>query len=246
MNESDYTYSSIPNDVALKIASSLAVTDLSCLSCCSRVWRDLWGSDCLWEPLFKQRWPLLYEDVLKVPDFKGWRGFYIKQHKEMKDQADSVIKFVENCLQSESIQVNDYLKAIECQKLMGFGFKDVQMLLLKPKLNVLLNLVGLHYCLNILKVPASDVMEALKSSNIKNRQICIKWWKLGRWFYGFRMRDEFHFRCLSLEDLASSKDDLDGLGCFNEEPFMRFYKFRYPLLVPEAIPGPNQSSQAPV
>ncbi|TYI05883.1 hypothetical protein ES332_A10G119900v1 [Gossypium tomentosum] len=166
MNESDYTYSSIPNDVALKIASSLA----------------------------------------------GWRGFYIKQHKEMKDQADSVIKFVENCLQSESIQVNDYLKAIECQKLMGFGFKDVQMLLLKPKLNVLLNLVGLHYCLNILKVPASDVMEALKSSNIKNRQICIKWWKLGRWFYGFRMRDEFHFRCLSLEDLASSKDDLDGLG----------------------------------
>ncbi|PPS16030.1 hypothetical protein GOBAR_AA04551 [Gossypium barbadense] len=212
MNESDYTYSSIPNDVALKIASSLAVTDLSCLSCCSRVWRDLWGSDCLWEPLFKQRWPLLYEDVLKVPDFK----------------------------------VNDYLKAIECQKLMGFGFKDVQMLLLKPKLNVLLNLVGLHYCLNILKVPASDVMEALKSSNIKNRQICIKWWKLGRWFYGFRMRDEFHFRCLSLEDLASSKDDLDGLGCFNEEPFMRFYKFRYPLLVPEAIPGPNQSSQAPV
>ncbi|KAG4179390.1 hypothetical protein ERO13_A10G101330v2 [Gossypium hirsutum] len=166
MNESDYTYSSIPNDVALKIASSL----------------------------------------------EGWRGFYIKQHKEMKDQADSVIKFVENCLQSESIQVNDYLKAIECQKLMGFGFKDVQMLLLKPKLNVLLNLVGLHYCLNILKVPASDVMEALKSSNIKNRQICIKWWKLGRWFYGFRMRDEFHFRCLSLEDLASSKDDLDGLG----------------------------------
>ncbi|KAK5794365.1 hypothetical protein PVK06_035587 [Gossypium arboreum] len=155
MNESDYTYSSIPNDVALKIASSLAVTDLSCLSCCSRVWRDLWGSDCLWEPLFKQRWPLLYEDVLKDPDFKGWRGFYIKQHKEMKDQADSVIKFVENCLQSESIQVNDYLKAIECLKLMGFGFKDVQMLLLKPKLNVLLNLVGLHYCLNILKVPVT-------------------------------------------------------------------------------------------
>nr|KJB72525.1 hypothetical protein B456_011G186100 [Gossypium raimondii] len=142
----------------------------------------------------------------------GCRGFYIKQHKEMKDQADSVIKFVEKCLQSESIQVNDYLKAIECLKLMGFGFKDVQMLLLKPKLNVLLNLVGLHYCLNILKVPASDVMEALNSSNIKNRQICIKWWKLGRWFYGFRMRDEFHFRCLSLEDLASSKDDEDVLG----------------------------------
>lgn len=73
----------------------------------------------------------------------------------MKDQADSIIKYVEKCLQSESIQVNDYVKAIECLKSLGFGFKDVQMLLLKPKLNVLLNLVGLHYCLNILQVPVT-------------------------------------------------------------------------------------------
>ncbi|MBA0830923.1 hypothetical protein Goarm_015417 [Gossypium armourianum] len=38
---------------------------------------------------------------------------------------------------------------------MQFGFRDVQMLLLKQKLNVLLNLIGLHYCLNILQVPVN-------------------------------------------------------------------------------------------
>lgn len=70
----------------------------------------------------------------------------------MRGQAASVVKFVEQCTLSESLEVNDYLKAIECLKTMQFGFKDVQMLLFKPKLNVFLNLVGLHYSLNYLQL----------------------------------------------------------------------------------------------
>ncbi|OMO98414.1 hypothetical protein COLO4_13925 [Corchorus olitorius] len=201
----DYNYSLLPNDVALKIASSLEVSDLSSLGSCSRVWRELCKSDCLWESLVRQRWPLLNEAVFKNPNFEGWRGFYIKQHKEMMNRAASVVKFVEQCSPSDSLEVNDHLHAIECLRSIQFGFKDVQLLLFKPKLNVLLNLVGLHYCLNRLRVPASDVVEALESSKISDRQVCVKWWKLGRWFYGFRMRDESHSRCISLEDLATSK-----------------------------------------
>ncbi|XP_022761209.1 uncharacterized protein LOC111307454 [Durio zibethinus] len=205
MEQSDYSYSSLPNDVALKIASSLEVPDLSSLGSCSRFWRELCGSDCLWESLVKERWPFLYAAVLKDP-IKSWRGFYIKRHEEKRGQAVSVIKFVERCSESESLEVNDYLKAIVCLETMQFGFKDVQMLLFKPKLNVLLNLVGLHYCLNFLQVPASHVVESLQSSKISDRQVCVKWWKLGRWFYGFRMRDESHSRCVSLEDLLTAKD----------------------------------------
>ncbi|XWS14019.1 hypothetical protein CRYUN_Cryun36dG0088000 [Craigia yunnanensis] len=208
MKQSDYTYNSLPNDLALKIAFYLEVPDLSSLGCCSRVWRELCGSDCLWESVFKKRWPLLYEAVLKDPNFEEWRGFYIKQHKEMAGRAASVVKFVEQCSLSESLEVSDYLKAIEGLRSMQFGFKDVQMFLFKPKLNVLLNLVGLHYCLNCLQVPASHVMEALHSNKISDRQVCVKWWKLGRWFYGFRMQDESHSRCVSLEDLATAKDDV--------------------------------------
>ncbi|KAK6254559.1 hypothetical protein SCA6_015864 [Theobroma cacao] len=203
MKQSDYTYSSLPNDVALKIASSLEVPDLSSLGCCSRVWRDLCGSDCLWKSLVRERWPLLNEAALQDPNFKGWRGFYKKQHKEVAGRAASVVKFVEQCSLSESLEVSNYLKAIECLRSMQFGFKDVQMVLFKPKLNVLLNLVGLHYCLNCLQVPASHVTEALQSSKISDRQRK----KRRCWEY------------------------------LNEEPFMRFYKFSYPLLIPQAISG---------
>ncbi|KAK8539358.1 hypothetical protein V6N13_104400 [Hibiscus sabdariffa] len=243
MNQSDHTYSSIHNDVALKIASALTVSDLSSLSCCSRVWREIWDSDCVWEPLFKQRWPLLYEEIVKDPNFKGWKGFYIKQHKEMRDQAESIIKFVEQCSKSESLQVNDHLKAVECLKSMRFGFEDVQMLLFKPKLNVLLNLVGLHYCLNILRLPASDVKEALESNEISDRQVHVKWWKLGRWFYGFRMRDEFHSRCLSLVDLATLKDDADVLGVLHRGAIHEVLQVQISIVNSTSSLWLNQSSQ---
>ncbi|KAM7252682.1 hypothetical protein ACFE04_008191 [Oxalis oulophora] len=33
------------------------------------------------------------------------------------------------------------------------------------------------------------IKEALESCRISNRQVCVKWWKLGIWFYIFRMRE---------------------------------------------------------
>ncbi|MBA0559146.1 hypothetical protein Golob_016125 [Gossypium lobatum] len=206
MNQSDYSYSTLPNDIALKIASSLEVPDLSSLGCCSRVWREICRSDCLWESLVKERWPLLYEAV-KDPNFKDWRGFYVKQHEEKKGQADSVINWVEQCSQSDSLKVIDYLHAIKCLKTMQFGFRDVQMLLLKQKLSVLLNLIGLHYCLNILQVPAFCITEALRSGKIVDRQVCVKWRQPERWFNGFRIRDGYHSLCVYLEDLVTGEDD---------------------------------------
>ncbi|KAK8709791.1 hypothetical protein V6N13_060793 [Hibiscus sabdariffa] len=206
MNQSDYSFSSIPNDIALRIASSLEVPDLSSLSCCSRVWREICGSDCLWEPLVKERWSLLYETV-KNPNFKDWQGFYVKQHREKAVQVASVVNLVEHCSRSESIEIVDCLQAIECLQTMQFGFKDVQMLLLKPKLNALLNLIGLLYCLNILRVPAFRIVEALRNSQIADLQVRVQWWKPGRWFYGFHIRNESHSRCVSLEDLAMAKDE---------------------------------------
>ena len=74
-------------------------------------------------------------------------------HKEMAGRVSAVTKFVEKCFPNESLEVRDYLKAIEELSTMQVGFKDVQMLLFKPKCNVLLNLVGLHYCLSWLEVP---------------------------------------------------------------------------------------------
>lgn len=54
---------------------------------------------------------------------------------------------------TESIDVGQYLSAIEGMCLKELGFKDVQMFIFKPNHSVLVNLMGLHYCINWLGVP---------------------------------------------------------------------------------------------
>lgn len=54
---------------------------------------------------------------------------------------------------------------------------------------------------------AEYAAEALDISKISDRKVCVRWWKLGRWLHGFRMRDESHSRCVSLLDLAIEKDN---------------------------------------
>ena len=71
--------------------------------------------------------------------------------------------------------------------------------------NSLLNDVALKI-VSSLKMSTLLVIEALQSSKISNRQVCVKWWKLGRYFYGFRMDDKSHSHYVSLEDLAIMKE----------------------------------------
>lgn len=79
----------------------------------------------------------------------------MNRHIEIVNGATDVVKHVERCTRSESLEVGDYLQAIEDLSTMHLGFKDVQMFLFKPKLNVLLSLVGLHYCIFRLNVPVT-------------------------------------------------------------------------------------------
>lgn len=68
-------------------------------------------------------------------------------------KAATIVDFAKRYWSSESIEARNYLSAIENLCSMQLGFKDVQMFFLKPQLNVLLNLVGLHYCISWLGVP---------------------------------------------------------------------------------------------
>lgn len=58
----------------------------------------------------------------------------------------------------------------------------------------------------LVRLQADRVMEALYRSKISDRQICVQWWKLGRWSSGFRLRDESITRRASLRDLAMTKE----------------------------------------
>ncbi|XP_057958907.1 uncharacterized protein LOC131151644 [Malania oleifera] len=215
---------SLPNDIALKIASSLQASDLCALASCSRFWRELCASDCIWVSLCRQRWPCFHlrgessahtnadssqtGPIMELkPNRKGWREIYIQVHNEMGRKAATVIKFVEQASSCKSLEVGVYLKVLEHCCLMQLEFEDVQMFLFKPNLSVLHNLVGLHYCITGLGMPAEFIVEALQRNGISERQVCVKWWKLGRWLHRFRLQDESFSRCLSLGDLAGAREE---------------------------------------
>lgn len=82
----------------------------------------------------------------------------------MAGKAASIFDYVERCLAFESIEVGYFLKAVEDLYTMQFGFKDVQMFFLRPNINVLMNLIGLHYCISRLDVPVRTIFYLLLAS----------------------------------------------------------------------------------
>lgn len=169
------------------------VWDVCSLGSCSRFWEEVCGIDFVWECLSRERWPdvdldkefLAYEDQRHEldqsiqPSKKGWRAFYKMKHEDMSRKANLIVEYLRQQESSyESVDVGDYIKAIQDLQAMHFSFKDVQMLLFKPKFNVVVNLVALHYCMVQLCLPAEDVVEALSSSNIEKRQVCVQWKRL--------------------------------------------------------------------
>ncbi|KAL3626143.1 hypothetical protein CASFOL_029692 [Castilleja foliolosa] len=183
----------------------ILAVDVCSLGSCSRFWRDLCGSDCVWEALYKDRWPGLSVDENQEfdPNSKRWKDLYISKHNEMVEKTALITSSFESSLAYESTEFVCYLKAIELLYSLQFGFKDVQMFLLKPNLSVLLNSVGLHYCIICLRVSTDCVIEALNNCRVSERQVCIQYWKVGRWFYCFHLRDGFISRNVSLGDLTT-------------------------------------------
>ncbi|KAI3927882.1 hypothetical protein MKW98_023483 [Papaver atlanticum] len=162
MNQSELILqNTLPDDIALNIASFLQVLELCSLGSCSKFWRELCSTDYLWVSLSKDRWPAL--------------GI----------SSESPIPLILNNSNtgSSSLSSNENIQ------------------------NVLVNLAGLHYCLFWLNVSAEDAIAALRNCGIQERELCVSWWKLGRWFYGFRMRDESNIRRVSLGDLALAKEN---------------------------------------
>ena len=49
---------------------------------------------------------------------------------------------------------------------------------------------------------------------VADRRVCVSWFTLGRWFYGFRLPDEHRSLTISLGELAMSKGG-EVLGVLN-------------------------------
>ncbi|XP_004291361.1 PREDICTED: uncharacterized protein LOC101306879 isoform 2 [Fragaria vesca subsp. vesca] len=212
----------VPDEIALRIASLLEVWDLCALACCCSSWKELCGSDCLWESLTIKRWPSLeFSDesesesesssstAIKRPKDKGWRLFYEEIHNQKAAIAAEVIDYVEKCSIHGSLEVTHYQKTIWDLYAIKFGYEDAVFFLLKPSLGVQLNLLGLHYCLNWLKMPTTRVVQTLRRKKIAARELCVRWWTLGKWSngYGIRMNDELHSHQFTLMNIAIGKNE---------------------------------------
>lgn len=138
-----------------------------------------------------------------------WRLFYIEVHNEKVARVASVVRYVEECLTYGSLEVGQYQRAIEELHAMKLGYEDVEILLFKSNLIVQLNLLGLHYCMNWLRVPIKYIVKALQSWKIADREVCVKWLTLGKWSYGYgiRMNDELHVRQFNLLDIVIAKEE---------------------------------------
>ncbi|KAJ4823077.1 hypothetical protein Tsubulata_009603 [Turnera subulata] len=188
---------SLPLDIALRIASSLQVEDVCALGSCSQFWRELCRSDRIWEPLARNRWPSLSTDPSPIPTNMGWKEFYMETNADRAHKAGTAVEFVEQ----RSLQFADYKVLTEKLCSWQFSFKDVQMLLFKPTINVYLNLIALHYCIFNLQLKAKDIVDGLVSCKIADRRVDVIWWKLNGHFFGYLLKEKYY----SLEDLVSVK-----------------------------------------
>lgn len=73
------------------------------------------------------------------------------QHMEMASKASEVITFVTKSPVTLSLEAGEYLQAVEKMSLMRLGLEDVELFFFKQNLSVLLNLIGLIYCIQHLK-----------------------------------------------------------------------------------------------
>ncbi|ESQ55936.1 hypothetical protein EUTSA_v10026419mg [Eutrema salsugineum] len=130
------------------------------------------------------------------------------RHNEMASRVSEVITFVTQWPATLSLEAWEYLHAVETMRSMRLGIQDVELFLFKPNLSVLLNLIGLIYCLQHLKPMRKQILDAMRRCGVSEQLVWVKWLTLGRWSRGRRMRDEVVSRQVSLGDVVRGKEEM--------------------------------------
>ncbi|KAL5202494.1 hypothetical protein ABZP36_013446 [Zizania latifolia] len=199
-------WADLPEDIAISVASRLQEADVCALGACSRSWRRACDANCVWEALFRRRWPAAAAAVAAGEGASGvqsWKTLYINHHRKTSFAISGVAEFVENNLRNGSLEAEYYLKAIaNLASMKDIGFLDAQFFLLSRSHSAIINLIGLHYSIASLHIPPNEVHKALEARRVEERKVCVSLYKLGRWFYGFRLPDESESHKISLSELT--------------------------------------------
>ncbi|RCV18011.1 hypothetical protein SETIT_3G266400v2 [Setaria italica] len=222
-------WADLPEDIAVAVASRLQEADVCALGGCSRSWRTACDADCVWERLFRCRWPAAAAEAAVASRVQGWKALYMNQHRRMAVAISNVVEFVGSSLNNGSLESEYYLKAIADLALIAdIGFLDVQFFLFSRNHSAIINLIGLHYSISSLHVPPTEVSKALQACQVAGRKVCVNLLKLGRWFYGFRLRDEHESRKISLNELTMS-EGAEVLAILNRGAVHEVFRLRVSL-----------------
>lgn len=207
----DGRWADLSEDIALAVASLLPEADVCALGGCSRSWRRACDDDCVWEGLFRRRWPATAAAVVAggregASGVQGWKALYINHHRRTAVAISSVVEFVESSSHNGSLEAEYYLKAIsDLISMKDIGFIDVQFFLFSRNHSAIINLIGLHYSIACLHIPPNEVDKAVQARQVAERKVCVSLLKFGRWFYGFRLPDECESHKISLSTLTMSE-----------------------------------------
>ncbi|KAL5230756.1 hypothetical protein ABZP36_029532 [Zizania latifolia] len=196
----------LPEDIAIAVASRLEEADVCALGGCSRSWRRACDADCVWEALFRRRWPATAAAAASSGEgasgVQGWKALYINHHRKTAVAISGLAEFVENNLRYGSLEAEYYLKAIaDLASMTDIGFIDAQFFLFSRNHNAIINLIGLHYSIASLHIPPSEVHKALQARQVEERKVCVSLSRLGR-CYGFRLPEESESHEISLRQLT--------------------------------------------
>ncbi|XP_051203237.1 uncharacterized protein [Lolium perenne] len=204
-------WADLPDDIAVAIACRLQEADVCALGGCSRSWRRACDANFVWEGLFRRRWPAAAAAVAAgggagASRVQGWKALYINHHGRTAVAVSRVVEFVESSSHDGSLEAEYYLKAMSDLALMkDIGFVNVQFFLLSRNRSAIINLIGLHYSIACLHMLPNEVEKALQACQVAERKVCVSLLKLGRWFYGFRLPDEYESHKFSLSGLTSDE-----------------------------------------
>ncbi|KAM3410077.1 hypothetical protein ACQJBY_002371 [Aegilops geniculata] len=198
----------LPDDIAIAVASRLQEADVCALGGCSRSWRRACDANFVWEGLFRRRWPATAAAMAAggagASRAQGWKALYINNHGRTAVAISRVLEFVESSTHNGSLEAECYLKAMSDLALMeDIGFVNVQFFLLSRNRSAIINLIGLHYSIAYLHILPNEVDKALRACQVAERKVCVSLLKLGRWFYGFRLPDDYESYQNSLSWLTS-------------------------------------------
>lgn len=136
---------------------------------------------------------------------EGWQAAYRNSHVEMRKRARAVVELIKARTRHESVEVADYQKGLMMLSTTGLALYDVFLFLFTSAQSVLVNLIGLHYCLFHLGAQGAELKELkefLARSKVGERKVCLRWWSMGGWANGFRRRDEMQIRMASIANLT--------------------------------------------